>query len=197
MVDLMTRKKQNKPDHGPEPDLTDEQLIRRCLDGQPEAYRVLVERYWSMVYSITRRIANSHDDAVDVTQEAFVRAYEHLSGFARDAKFSTWLLRVATNYALDQKRRRTARVRLQHFVPVTGHAPPADLPAITRETESRLAEMLRTLSHHQRLCLVLKVVHEMSTAEVAEILGCSEGTVRVHLHQARKLLRDRWDGWRS
>jgi len=197
MVDLMTRKKQNKPDRGLEPDLTDEQLIRRCLDGQPEAYRVLVERYWSMVYSIARRIANSHDDAVDVTQEAFVRAYEHLSGFARDAKFSTWLLRVATNYALDQKRRRTARVRLQHFVPVTGHAPPADLPAITRETESRLAEMLRTLSHHQRLCLVLKVVHEMSTAEVAEILGCSEGTVRVHLHQARKLLRDRWDGWRS
>jgi RNA polymerase sigma-70 factor (ECF subfamily) len=192
----MTHKKQNKPDPAPGPDLTDEQLIRRCLDGQPEAYRVLVERYWSMVYSIARRIANSHDDAVDVTQEAFVRAYEHLSGFARDAKFSTWLLRVATNYALDQKRRRTARVRLQQFVPLTGYAPPADLPAIMKESESQLAEMLRTLSHHQRLCLVLKVVHDMSTAEVAEILGCSEGTVRVHLHQARKLLRDRWDGWR-
>ena len=193
----MARKNQNKSDGAPAPEATDEQLIQRCLDGNPDAYRVLVERYWSMVYSIARRIAVSHDDAVDVTQEAFVRAYENLSGFAQDAKFSTWLLRVATNYALDQKRRKTARIRLQQFVPVTGFAPPADLPAITKESESRLAEMLQTLSHHQRLCLVLKVVHELNTTEVAEILGCSEGTVRVHLHQARKLLRDRWDGWRS
>jgi RNA polymerase sigma-70 factor (ECF subfamily) len=179
------------------PQLSDEELIRRCLENRPEAYRVLVERYWSMVYSVVRRIAGSHDDAVDVTQEAFVRAYEHLSEFARDSKFSTWLLRVATNYALDQQRRQRARQRLQVHVPVTGYAPPADAPAIARETESRLAEILRTLTHHQRLCLVLKVVHGMSTAEVAEVLGCSEGTVRVHLHQARKTLRDRWDGWRS
>jgi RNA polymerase sigma-70 factor (ECF subfamily) len=63
--------------------------------------------------------------------------------------------------------------------------------------ESRLSEVLRSLSHHQRLSLVLKVVHGMSTTEVAGILGCSEGTVRVHLHQARKALRDRWEGWRS
>jgi RNA polymerase sigma-70 factor (ECF subfamily) len=179
------------------PQLTDDELIRRCLGGNPDAYRVLVERYWSMVYSVVRRITDSHDDAVDVTQEAFVRAYEHLADFARDAKFSTWLLRVATNYALDQKRRKRARQRLQVHVPVTGYAPPADSPAILRETESRLSSILRTLTHHQRLCLVLKVVHGMTTSEVADILGCSEGTVRVHLHQARKTLRDKWDGWRA
>ncbi len=177
--------------------LTDDELIRRCLENRPEAYRVLVERYWSMVYSVVRRITRSHDDAVDVTQEAFVRAYEHLSGFAQDSKFSTWLLRVATNYALDQQRRQRARQRLQVHVPVTGYTPPTDAPAIAKETESRLAEILHTLTHHQRLCLVLKVVHGMNTSEVAGILGCSEGTVRVHLHQARKTLRDRWDGWRS
>lgn len=178
-------------------ELTDEELIQRCLDEHPDAYRVLVERYWSMTYSIVRRITDSHDDATDVTQEAFVRAYEHLGEFARDSKFSTWLLRVATNYALDQKRRKRARVRLQQYVPVSGSSQPADSPAITRETESRLSEILRTLSRHQRLCLILKVVHDMSTSEVADILGCSEGTVRVHLHQARKMLRDRWDGWRK
>jgi len=150
-----------------------------------------------MVYSVVRRITRSHDDAVDVTQEAFVRAYEHLSGFEKDSKFSTWLLRVATNYALDQQRRQRARQRLQVHVPVTGYSPSADAPAIAKETESQLAEILQTLTHHQRLCLVLKVVHGMSTSEVAGILGCSEGTVRVHLHQARKSLRDRWDGWRS
>ena len=189
-------RRHSRPDEGTTL-LTDDELIRRCLDNQPDAYRVLVERYWSMVYSVVRRITHSHDDAVDVTQEAFVRAYEHLSEFARDSKISTWLLRVATNYALDQKRRKLARQRLQVHVPVSGYAPPADAPAISRETESRLSEILRTLTHHQRLCLVLKVVHGMSTSEVAGILGCSEGTVRVHLHQARKTLRDRWDGWRS
>ena len=193
----MSSKKRHKLFQGNPTDHTDEELIQYCLDDYPAAYRILVERYWPMVYSVVRRIADSHEDATDVTQEAIVRAYEHLADFARDCKFSTWLLRVATNYALDQKRRRRARIRLQHYVPVTGYAPPADAPAITRETESQLSEILRTLSHHQRLCLILKVVHGMSTGEVAEILGCSEGTVRVHLHQARKLLRDRWSGWRS
>ncbi len=190
-----TRRHTSSPEGKPQ--LTDNELIQRCLDNRPDAYRVLVERHWSMVYSVVRRITHSHDDAVDVTQEAFVRAYEHLPEFARDSKFSTWLLRVATNYALDQKRRLRARQRLQVHVPVSGYAPPTDGQAIAREIESRLAEVLRSLTHHQRLCLVLKVVHGMSTSEVAGILGCSEGTVRVHLHQARKTLRDRWDGWRS
>jgi len=193
----MARTDAHKPDPERQLEISDEEIIRSCLEGDPDSYRVLVERYWSMVYGVVRRIANSHDDTVDITQEAFVRAYEHLAEFARDCKFSTWLLRVATNYALDQKRRRSARVRLREYVPVTGYSPPTDSPAITREMESRLSEVLRTLSHHQRLALVLKVVHGMSTTEVAGILGCSEGTVRVHLHQARKALRDRWDGWRS
>lgn len=182
------------PAEGTPPD--DEELIRRCLEGQSEAYQVLVERHWSMVYSVVRRIAESHDDAVDVTQEAFVRAYEHLDDFARESKFTTWLLRVATNYALDMKRRKRARQRLQVHVPVYGHAAPPDAPAMDRELESRLGEALRELTHHQRMALVLKVVHGMSTPEVADILGCSEGTVRVHLHQARKSLRENWGGWR-
>lgn len=180
---------------GPQP--SDEELIRRCLDDQPDAFRVLVERHWTMVYSVVRRIADSHDDAVDVTQEAFVRAFEHLSEFALQSKFTTWLLRVATNYALDQKRRKRAHQRLQVHVPTFGHAEAPDAPALTREMESRLGEALQTLTHHQRLALVLKVVHGQSTEEVAQILGCSEGTVRVHLHQARKTLRERWGGWRS
>ncbi|MFO7767376.1 MAG: RNA polymerase sigma factor [bacterium] len=180
---------------GPGPD--DEELVRRVLDGQQEAYQVLVERHWSMVYSVVRRIAERHDDAVDVTQEAFVRAYEHLEDFARESKFTTWLLRVATNYALDMKRRKRARQRLQVHVPVYGHAAPPDAPAMARELESRLGEALRELTHHQRMALVLKVVHGMSTPEVSGILGCSEGTVRVHLHQARKILRENWGGWRS
>ena len=179
------------------PELTDDELIGRCLDDQPDAYRVLVERYWPMVYSLARRIVDSHDEAVDVTQEAFVRAYEHLSDFARESKFSTWLLRVANNYALDLKRRLRARDRLRVHVPAYGSSPPADAEAISHEVESKLSEVLRGLSRHQRLAIVLKVVHGLSTPEVAQILGCSEGTVRVHLHQARKSLRQRWDGWRK
>jgi RNA polymerase sigma-70 factor (ECF subfamily) len=192
---MATRKPNEAPDREP-PDLGDDELIRRCLEGHPDAYRVLVERYWPMVYSLARRIVESHDEAVDVTQEAFVRAYEHLDGFARESKFSTWLLRVANNYALDLKRRRRARERLRVHVPTYGRIASPDAGAISLETESRLSEILRGLSRHQRLALVLKVVHGLSTPEVAEILGCSEGTVRVHLHQARKTLRDRWEGWR-
>jgi RNA polymerase sigma-70 factor (ECF subfamily) len=192
----MSDEKPHKPAVIP-PELTDDELIGRCLDEQPDAYRVLVERYWPMVYSLARRIVDSHDEAVDVTQEAFVRAYEHLGDFARESKFSTWLLRVANNYALDLKRRRRARDRLRVHVPSYGTSAPADAEAISHEVESRLSEVLRGLSRHQRLAIVLKVVHGLSTPEVAQILGCSEGTVRVHLHQARKSLRERWDGWRT
>lgn len=193
---MATHKPHNTPEGEPL-ELSDEELIRRCLEGHSDAYRVLMERYWPMVYSVARRIVDSYDEAVDVTQEAFVRAYEHLSDFAHESRFSTWLLRVANNYALDLKRRRRARARLRVHVPVYGGSAPADAEAISHETESRLSEILRGLSRHQRLALVLKVVHGLSTPEVAEILGCSEGTVRVHLHQARKALRDRWEGWRS
>ena len=194
-----TEKPNKRGPEGPSPEAqpSDEELVRRVVDGQKEAYQVLVERHWSMVYSVVRRIAERHDDAVDVTQEAFVRAYEHLADFERESKFTTWLLRVATNYALDLKRRKRARQRLQVHVPVYGHAAPPDAPAMTRELESRLGEALRELTHHQRMALVLKVVHGMSTPEVARILGCSEGTVRVHLHQARKTLRENWGGWRT
>jgi RNA polymerase sigma-70 factor (ECF subfamily) len=187
---------QHKPGPTGAAETSDEELVRRCLEGNADAYRVLVERYWSMVYSVARRIVGTHDEAVDVTQEAFVRAYEHLSDFARESRFSTWLLRVANNYALDLTRRKRARQRLQVHVPVYGGFAPADSAAISKEEESRLEEVLRGLTRHQRLALVLKVVHGMSTPEVAGILGCSEGTVRVHLHQARKALRERWEGWR-
>ncbi len=178
------------------PDPPDEELIRRCLEGQPEAYRLLVERYWSVAYGLARRIMDSHDEAVDVAQEAFVRAYEHLTDFTRESRFPTWLLRVTSNYALDLKRRKRARERLRVHVPTYGYTPAPDSEAIAHEEESRLSEILSELSHHQRLAIVLKVVHGLDTPEVARILGCSEGTVRVHLHQARKALRDRWSGWR-
>jgi RNA polymerase sigma-70 factor (ECF subfamily) len=178
------------------PDPSDEELIRRCLEGQPDAYRLLVERYWPVTYGLARRIMDNHDEAVDVAQEAFVRAYEHLNEFTRESRFPTWLLRVTSNYALDLKRRKRARERLRVHVPTYGYAPAPDAEAIAHEEASHLSGILDELSHHQRLALVLKVVHGLETPEVARILGCSEGTVRVHLHQARKTLRDRWSGWR-
>jgi RNA polymerase sigma-70 factor (ECF subfamily) len=192
----MSEPNTHKPPPAAAPEPADEELIRRCLEGQPEAYRLLVERYWSVAYSLARRIMDGHDEAVDVAQEAFVRAYQHLKEFTRESRFPTWLLRVTSNYALDLKRRKRARERLRVHVPVYSYTPAPDSEAIAHEEESRLSEILRDLSHHQRLAIVLKVVHGLDTPEVARILGCSEGTVRVHLHQARKALRDRWSGWR-
>ncbi len=192
----MTERRPHSEPRTAAPEPSDEELIRRCLEGQQDAYRLLVERYWSVAYGLARRIADSHDEAVDVAQEAFVRAYEHLADFTSESRFPTWLLRVTSNYALDLKRRKRARERLLVHVPAYGWTPAPDAQAISHEEEGRLEEILKGLSHHQRLALVLKVVHGLGTPEVAEILGCSEGTVRVHLHQARKALRERWGGWR-
>jgi RNA polymerase sigma-70 factor (ECF subfamily) len=181
----------------------DEDLVRRSLAGEPKAFEDLVSRYERRVYSLARRLTGSAADAEDVLQETFVHVHRRLGTFRGEARFSTWLFRVATNCALmarrRERRRRTESLEayLPRFDRVGRHARLVDHGRAARADEildrQRLASAARgaleRLPAAYRTAFVLRDLEELPTREVAEVLGVSEMAVRQRAHRARLMLR--------
>lgn len=165
-------------------------LIRRARDGDQEAFRVLVERYQGAVHNLAYRMLGDPQEAEDAAQEIFVRIYRQLAQYDSERKFSTWVLAIATNFCIDQLRRR----RLQ-LVPLEQIAPWArareagpEGAALDREAQDEVQRLLRKLPEKYRAPLVLRYWQDLSCAEIAEVLKVPEGTVKTQLHRARKAL---------
>jgi RNA polymerase sigma-70 factor (ECF subfamily) len=182
----------------------DEALAGRAAAGEEPAFEELVTRFQSRVYRLALRLTGNEGDAKDVLQEAFLAAYRGLPGFRAQARFSTWLYRIATNAALMQRRARSRRpvesleAYLPRFDGEGRHAcEPADFLAASRAEEmldrKLLAEKARSgldrLPEIYRDAFVLRDLEELSTAEVADILGIDAAAVRQRVHRARLMLR--------
>jgi RNA polymerase sigma-70 factor (ECF subfamily) len=180
---------------------TDEELIAKVLAGDEHAYGTLVERYRDFVYTIVVRIVGREEDAEDIAQEAFVRAYRALPRFRGDSKFSSWLYRIATNRALThlkRHRRRPVTVDIEAGPHVEAHALD-DGGAARRSPEARIREeefnlavrdAVSGLPEQYRVVVTLFYLEERSYKEVAATLGIPMGTLKTHLHRARALLRE-------
>jgi RNA polymerase sigma-70 factor (ECF subfamily) len=171
----------------------EEALLRALRQGSPEAFAALVAREGPAVYRYLRRMTGNHEDAADLTQEVFVRAYRGLARFEGRSGLRTWLLRIATNAYLDQR----ARLNRQ-ALPLDAVASWADSPdhgpesvAERREWVARVEEAIRALPPRQRAALVLRLYGGHTYAEVADILGCAEGTVKASVFAALARLRAR------
>ncbi len=165
-------------------------LIRRANDGDQEAFRILVERYQGAVYNLAYRMLGDPQEAEDAAQEIFVRIYRQLAQYDSERKFSTWVLAIATNYCIDQlRRRRLQLVPLENIIPWAraGEAGPEGA-ALDREAQDEVQQLLRTLPEKYRAPLVLRYWQDLSCAEIAEVLKVPEGTVKTQLHRARKAL---------
>jgi len=188
----------------PAADASDEALAALAAAGEECAFEQLVSRYQGRVYRLAWRLTGDEADAKDVLQEAFLAAYRGLGGFRGDARFSTWLYRIATNAALMHRRARARRPTqsLEEFLPrFDGDGrhcgEPADLLAASRADErldqKLLAERARAglerLPDIYRDAFVLRDLEEMPTAEVAELLGIDAAAVRQRVHRARLMLR--------
>ncbi len=188
----------------PAPDEGDEALAARAATGVELAFEELVSRYQSRVYRLARRLTGDEGDAKDVLQETFLAAYRGLAAFRGDSRFSTWLYRIATNAALMHRRARARRATesLEVFLPRfdadgVHAAEPADLRAASRADElldrKLLAEKARAaldrLPAIYRDAFVLRDLEEMTTAEVADLLGIDAAAVRQRVHRARLMLR--------
>lgn len=183
----------------------DNELITRCLDGDHDAFRELVERYQQRVYNLAFRMTNNHDDAQDLSQESFVRAYRALKSFKGDSSFSTWLHRITNNVVLDElrKRRRQPVVAMSTDASITTEegmytvefsAPECDTPEeqmLRSEKKREIETALNELSPEHRLALVLRDIQGYSYEEIARQLDVNIGTVKSRINRARLALRER------
>jgi RNA polymerase sigma-70 factor (ECF subfamily) len=167
----------------------EQQLILQVKEGNHEAFRVLVERHMKQTYNVVFGFVNDHDDAEDLTQESFVRAYRSIGSFRGEAGFGTWLYRIATNLSLNRVRQKnlsaSREIRESDSLQLASDPGPSHLQDLRHHIERSLHE-LPTL---QRAVVILRHLNGLSTRQVSTILNCSEGTVKTHLHRGIKRMK--------
>ena len=156
---------------------TDMEIVRRVQAGDAEAFGELVNRYSGRIYALALAMVRDAQRAEDVTQETFIRAYEHLGGFRGASAFATWLYRIAYNRAVGECRRR-AYDRID-----------AESCAVDEETVVRMRRALERLRPDERVLVALFYEEERSLAEIAQIMNLTLSNVKVRLHRLRGRLR--------
>ncbi len=186
---------------------SDAGLVEECREGDSSAFDELVRRYKDRIYNVAYRFLGSHEDALDVSQEVFVRAYRGVAQFRGQAQVYTWLYSIAANLSRNWVRDRGRKGRNQGVSfdaltdpevdrsarPSVARAPhPTPREAAEgRELDEVLQQCLRELPEHYRMAFVLRTFDDLSYDEIADALGCPSGTVKSRINQARKMLRDR------
>ena len=164
-------------------------LIEQSLAGNPEAYAALVVQHQAMIRAVTFRMTGSLNDAEELAQDAFLRAYRQLALFNGGSKFSTWLCKIAINLSLDWRRRERRRdgIHSQWAADaISENDPGGEFPD---ELSRRVQEALNRLPAKQRAAIVLTVYENQSHAEAAKTLGCTEATVSWRVFTARRKLK--------
>ena len=186
---------------GAPPTDPDAAMVAAVLEGDPEAYRVLVERYERRIYHVVYGMVRSSEDAHDLAQDAFIKAFQNLHRFRLESKFYTWLCRIAMNVTIDhlrkQKHRRHSEFDDSRSGGVGGqvvrlHSAPDDPAANVAQSQmyKTIMDAVDTLPDDQKQVLILRELEEMPYKEIAEILGIPEGTVMSRLYYARRRLQD-------
>jgi len=168
------------------PTQSERELIRQAAEGDARAIRSLYDRYAPRVYAVVRRIAGEDDLAQDYAQEAWIRAIRALPTFRGDARFSTWLHRIAVNAALQALRRQETRRKREAPVPDEVAIAPAAKDSLLRR---RLEEALDGLPEGMRRVLILHDVEGYTHEEIGDVLGVTAGTSKSQLFKARAKMR--------
>ena len=177
--------------------ITDEELVARSMDGDADSFNQLIKRWERPIYALAYRTLGREDDARDVCQETFLRAYRAINGFKGQAKFSSWLYRIALNLCRDWMRRQ----RRQPTVQPPEDVDIADLAAERGPSESietlvgrrqlgrAVAAAMARLPEEQRTAIVLKEYHGLTFQEIAEMQGVPLSTVKTRLYQGLSVVR--------
>ena len=187
---------------------SDGQLVARALKAERAAFDDLVRRYQRQAVAVAYRLVGNSHDALEVTQDAFLKAYTSLSTLQKPEAFGGWLMRIVSNLSLNFRRSRKTR----HQLPLDDLLGPSDAQQTqatgasdwmvegadpvhrleSREMGQRLQEALKQLPEKQRLAIVMFTIEQMPQKQVAETLGCSVEAVKWHVFQGRKKLRNCW-----
>src|SRR5262245_11818653 len=174
-------------------DLSEAELVARCLDGTPGAFDVVVERHRRPVYQLCYRFVGNHEDASDLSQEVFLRAYRGLRTFHGGSALATWLYRITVNVCLT---RVTAKAPPVVSEPIEGLQHPADTRTespserlLREERASQVRTAIAQLPAKQRAALILRIYHDMSHQQIAQSMGSSVGSVKANVFHALRGLK--------
>jgi RNA polymerase sigma-70 factor (ECF subfamily) len=185
-----------------QPDVSELDLVKRCQAGDTGAFDELVTRYRTRVFGMIYNMVHSEQDAWDLAQDAFVKAWKSIKRFRGRSSFYTWLYRIVMNVAIDWVRKKQVRsgaefddaTQLKEIDPASKTAPKAGaLPYETMERgeiRERIDQAIAQLTPEHRAVILMKEIEEMQYHEIAEALGCSIGTVMSRLFYARKKLQN-------
>ena len=200
LVQAVSRTKDGNTDDRSAQD--DGQLVRDAQAGELAAFEVLVGRYQRRATSLAYRLLNNVDDAAEVTQEAFLKAFDKLGSLSRPGRFGSWFLRIVSNLALNRRRARALRKsaalhagaehdeRAEIDIADRRAASPA-AEASGEEVRRMIAEAIDQLPEMQRQALVLFSIEKMPQKQVARLLGCSVEAVKWHVFTARKKIKEK------
>ena len=176
---------------------TDEELVARSKGGDADSFNQLILRWERPIYALAYRVIGREEDARDVCQETFLRAFRALPGFKGEAKFSSWVYRIALNLCRDwmRKQRRAPTVQMPEGVdPIDmaserGPAESIETLVARRELSAVVEEAMTLLPEEQRMAIILKEYHGMTFQEIADLQGCPLSTVKTRLYQGLSVLR--------
>jgi len=172
------------------------ELIERAKAGDTKAFGILVERYQRRVVGVAMAVVHDQEDALELAQESFVRAFENIGKFESRSSFSTWLYRIAANIAIDFRRRERRHPTMRGEEAETEiQRLPSRLGDSFKETQrsemgQRIRDALGQLTPEHRAAILLREVQGLSYDEISEVLQCPRGTVMSRLHYARNHLRE-------
>jgi len=172
------------------PDSINAGVIHACQVGDREAFRLLFEAYKDRVFSIACYSLGDQAAADDITQQIFVKLFTRIGQFRGDSEFTTWLYRLVINSCLDERRRQRRLLPVAEFLPMRkgAHRKSPETGYERREIAGSVREAIGGLKPKMRLPILLKYIEGLSYEEIAEVLGCSKGTVASRLNRAHKAL---------
>jgi RNA polymerase sigma-70 factor, ECF subfamily len=183
--------------------MTDTEIIRLILHGDKDKFRILVERYQSLVFRTCIGFLHNKDDADDLTQEIFIQIYNSLPQFKGEAAFSTWIYRITVNASLNKKRRDARNPLLQRFeaifksgkddeflIPVADTENPENI-LIKEEHRQWVQRALDSLPDSQRTAIILSKYDDLPQRKIAEIMNVTEGAVEALIQRAKKNLSNK------
>ena len=176
---------------------SDEELVTRSRGGDADSFNQLILRWERPIYALAYRVIGREEDARDVCQETFLRAYRSLAGFKGEAKFSSWLYRIALNLCRDwiRRQRRTPVSQFPEDMDILEAAaakePTESIEDLVarRELSAVVEEAMALLPEEQRTAIILKEYHGMTFQEIADLQGCPLSTVKTRLYQGLSVLR--------
>jgi len=169
----------------------DEVIISKVLQGDKKAYALLIERYRHFVFTLVKRITNNHEDAEELTQDVFIKAYQALGDYKGTCKFSTWLYTIARNISLSYLRKqKPLTVSDETLTTTNGYSRDTEQALEQKNRKTVINNAINQLEASEAEVLTLFYIHEQTIDEIARILEMNPGNVKVKLYRGRKKLKD-------